>query len=210
MADKKVDKRGHNTVENWQRLKKGGQLAPCLDNVSELITDVDNHYTLSHDELVSRIIYFFKSCTEVTIDEAGNEVTKWKTAPTKNMLALCLGISREALTDTVSGLASNKKPISKDNPAHNRRIAIEDIEIVKRAYMLIESYYEGSLVGSGSPVGSIFWLLNSRTPEWSNDHTSTIIHKKEVAEPLTADELPQLSEIVTDAIELHSNDDTED
>lgn len=91
----------------------------------------------------------------------------WTSPPTKSELSLILGISPRTMQRFLRGEYSPGRAYADIKP---RRISSNDVDILERALTIIESYYESSLSVSRVPTGAIFWLLNSKSERWTNEH----------------------------------------
>lgn len=110
------------------------------------------------EELAQKIQEYFDTCGDFPVmrkldgkdvaqlDSKGQQVFK-RVVPTTAGLAYFLGFaSRQSLYDQTK---------RKDDP--------ESLSyVIKRALLMIESHHEQSLLTSGAPVGSIFWLKAHR------------------------------------------------
>lgn len=180
------------TQDMWAEIKKAGDPAPSLDFI-EKILEGDPEEMINHDELVRRIVGYFRSITATVEDDDGNQRTIWTQAPSKGALALSIGVQWTKLNDYVRGTYSPKHtPYRTGTPNKSQIIATEDFDIIRKAFAIIESFYEQKLAAGGNVTGSIFWLLNTGTGAWTNDHTV----KLEQAEPpkpeISLDDLPVL------------------
>ena len=190
---------------SWEELRKGGTLAPRKDYIKKML-EGDDDAVLSRQEVLDRVLGYFYSCIKDYRDENTGEIASlWVKNPTKKELAGVLGITSQALIDYVHGYRSNGQPYSRDNPDHKRRIATEDFDILRKAYELIESYYEGQLANNKNNTGSIFWLLNSLNSNWTNEHTTII--KTEEKPKMSINQIRQ--QIGLDTIEEDNNDNDE-
>ena len=151
----------------WEDLKKSGGLSFSEAEIGRILEGGEEVF--SRQELLDRVKNYFASCVKQAIDEdTGQAVTVWARNPTKSGLALCLGISSQTLIDYVKGKNSEDKPYSIDRPDKKRNIAVEDFDILRKAYSLIEMFYEEKLGENRNNAGVIYWLNNTANTKWSN------------------------------------------
>ena len=163
MANKRPE-----AVKSWEELKKGGGIAHDINTLEALLTE-DTAGMLSRDEVLGRVMAYFRSCTHEVINEDGDTITTWIKNPTKADLASFLGIDKQTLVGYVAGIDSRGRPYGADHPEQGRRISTADFPILRRAYAIIEAFYEGQLALNKNNAGSIFWLNNSLNTRWSNE-----------------------------------------
>ena len=155
-------------VSQWTELRKAGGIA-FSDLEIERILEGRETGVLTRQEVLERVRSYFSACTkQVQDEETGELLTTWTRNPTKSGLALCLGITSQTLVDYVRGRNSVGDPYSSENPDYKRVVATEDFDILRRAYAIIEDFYESRLGENRNNSGSIFWLLNSSNTRWSN------------------------------------------
>lgn len=164
-----ADARGINGVQRWQEISKAGGLAPTSEEIQNIVCSKRTEpYT--REELMQKITEFFSEITSTEVDpETGETVTVWKTAPTKARLALKLGISAQVLIDYVHGGHGTGHNLSYQGTTRKSLVKESDFDLLRNAYQLIESYYEGLLSLNRNNSGSIFWLLNSDRSKWMNE-----------------------------------------
>ena len=186
-------KKGRFMVRQWEDLKKAGGVTYSIEQITEMLQEGEVK-VLSRDEVLARVTRYFNSCVKKVVDDdTGETVTTWVRNPTKSGLALSLGIDKQTLLDYVKGVKSDNKPFNVEAPNARRIIATEDFEILRRAYALIEVFYEEKLGENRNNAGTIYWLNNAHNSKWSNEQE----FKFGVAETvgrniLTAADLPRL------------------
>lgn len=158
-------------VQQWNEIRKAGGLAISIDEMTRLFAESEDKM-ISRNELIFRVTEYFKSCLQETIDEDGNPATIWRRNPTKTGLALSIGVEPQTLIDYVKGINSSGKPYS-DRNAPNKIISKDDFDIVRKAYSLIESFYEEKLGENRNNAGVIYWLNNRENSKWSNQQEFT-------------------------------------
>lgn len=191
---KKNNNRGVFAIEQWKDLRKSGGIAPSIAEIENVLQG-DNKKMYSREEVIIRISNYFQSCITDTVDEETGEVVRvWCRNPTKAGLALSLGLSSQTLADYVSGIRSDGVAFSK-NENSRRIVSNEDFDILRKAYSLIEMFYEEKLGENRNNAGVIFWLNNLQNNRWSNEQSFKFDYRPQVEERrcLTTDELPQLS-----------------
>jgi hypothetical protein len=115
---------------------------------------------MSREEVIKRVSGYFNGIIENTIDENGEAVTKWRVPPTKSGLCAALDIDRRTLVRyTYEG--------DKYHDSHHSSVSINDWDILEKAMLVIENYYE-CMLSSTTPTGAIFALLNMQRPIYSN------------------------------------------
>lgn len=183
--------RGDNTKRAWKEVKKAGTPAPTMAFIHQILEESEPTTMIPHEELVRRISSYFAGITETTIDENGVERSVWITAPSKKAFALSIGIPWVKLNDYIIGEYHKGRPYT-DHPHSTRLISNEDIPLLRKAYEIIESFYEEKLSSGVNPGGLIFWLLNTQTPAgWTNDHTVQVV-QTEAKPEITLADVPQL------------------
>ena len=193
---KKTDSRGIFAIEQWQEMKKAGGVAPSLAEIENILqgSDADMY---SREEVITRISNYFQSCITDTIDEDTGEVVRvWCRNPTKSGLALSLGLSSQTLIDYVAGIRSDGFAYS-SNENSRRIISNKDFDILRKAYGLIEMFYEEKLGENRNNAGTIFWLNNLQNNRWSNEQSFKFDYQPQTQErrSLSAAELPKLSDM---------------
>lgn len=166
---KEVEEKKRFMVRQWEDLKKSGGVTFSLNQMEQILQGGDGTL-LTREEVMSKVIGYFNSCVKVVLDEDTQErVTTWVRNPTKSGLALCLGIDKQTLLDYVKGVNSDGKAYSRTNPDYKRVVAVEDFDILQRAYSLIEVFYEEKLAENRNNAGTIYWLNNANNTKWSNE-----------------------------------------
>lgn len=194
---KHKDGRGAFAIETWQNLKKGGGLAPTTAEIESLLQGSDENMVYSREEVIARISNYFQNCITDTIDEDTGEVVRvWCRNPTKSGLALSLGLTAQTLIDYVSGIRSDGVAFS-ECEGNKRIISNKDFDILRKAYSLIEMFYEEKLGENRNNAGTIFWLNNLQNNRWSNEQSFKFDYQPQTQErrSLTAAELPRLSDM---------------
>lgn len=193
----KTDNRGVFAIEQWQEIKKAGGIAPSITDIENILIGSDENRMFTRGEVIERISNYFKGCITDTLDEETGEIIKvWCRNPTKSGLALSLGLSSQTLIDYVSGIRSDGLTFS-ENESKRRIISNNDFDILRRAYCLIEMFYEEKLGQNRNNAGTIFWLNNLQNNRWSNEQSFKFDYQPKIQERkvLTAADLPKLGEI---------------
>ena len=192
---KKMDNRGAFAIEQWQEMKKMGGIAPSMAEIESILQGSEEQMVYTREEVISRISNYFKSCITDTVDEDTGEVVRvWCRNPTKSGLALSLGLSYQTLIDYVSGVRSDGFAYS-SNENSRRIISNNDFDILRKAYSLIEMFYEEKLGENRNNAGTIFWLNNIQNNRWSNEQAFKFdyLPKEQDRKALTISELPKLN-----------------
>ena len=156
-------------VRQWEDLKKSGGLSYSVEQIEDILQGGEEK-VLSRGELQDKVKSYFSSCMRLAKDEdSGELITVWGKNPTKSGLALALGIDKQTLLDYVKGINSANKPFSSTNPDNKRRVAVEDFDILRKAYTLIEEFYESKLGDNRNNAGVMYWLNNAHNSKWSNE-----------------------------------------
>lgn len=191
----KQENRGAFAIEQWKEMKKAGGIAPKLSEIQEILQGSNSDMKFTRQEVIERISDYFSSCTGDAVDEeTGETVRVWKRNPTKAGLALSLGLSSQTLADYVSGNRSDGKPYSEAREDVKRAISNGDFDVIRKAYSLIEMFYEEKLAENRNNAGTIFWLNNLQNDRWSNEQSFKFDYQTEQrnAPTLTAADLPRL------------------
>lgn len=194
---RKADNRGIFAIEQWQEMKKAGGVAPSIAEIENILQGSDTEMVYTREEVITRISNYFQSCiTDTTDEETGEVVRVWCRNPTKSGLALSLGLSSQTLIDYVSGLRSDGYAYS-CNENSRRIISNKDFDILRKAYSLIEMFYEEKLGENRNNAGTIFWLNNLQNNRWSNEQSFKFDYQPQTQDKrsLTAAELPKLSDL---------------
>ena len=192
----KIQGKGQFMKRNWEELKKSGGIALPISDIKAILEEGDVEM-LNREEVLERITNYFNSCLRIAIDEnTGEQVPTWVRNPTKSGLALALGVDAQTLIDYVKGVNSTGRGFSWTNPDAKRVVSNEDFDIVRKAYALIESFYEEKLGDNRNNAGVIYWLNNTANSKWSNEQefkfgTIEYDHRR----VLSAAELPKLRTI---------------
>ena len=194
---KKADNRGIFAIEQWQEMKKAGGVAPSTAEIERILQGSDEDMVYTREEVIARISNYFQGCITDTVDEETGEVVRvWCRNPTKSGLALSLGLSSQTLIDYVSGIRSDGYAYS-SNENSRRIISNSDFDILRKAYSLIEMFYEEKLGENRNNAGTIFWLNNLQNNRWSNEQSFKFDYQPQTQDKrsLTASELPKLSDM---------------
>jgi hypothetical protein len=125
---------------------------------------------------MTRIKDFFNSVIAVEELEDGKFASTWIKAPTKSELAMRLGVDPTTLARYAIGY-NNGQPYT-SGKANRSKINKADFDLVRKAYTIIESYYEGKLSANVNANGIIFWLLNISKTKWSNENEVLLTAQK--------------------------------
>jgi hypothetical protein len=186
-------------VRQWEEIRKAGGISFSIEQMNAILQESEVKM-LDREELIARVVGYFNSCVKVAIDEdTGEKVTTWCRNPTKSGLALVLGIDKQTLLDYVKGVNSAGNVYSYNNPDSKRIVATEDFDVLRKAYSLIESFYEERLGDNRNNAGTIYWLNNANNTKWSNEQEfkfGTIEQRN--TRPLTAKDLLNLGALSQD------------
>ncbi len=176
-------------VRQWEDIKKAGGLSASIEQITEVLQR-DDDIMLTREDVLDRVAGYFNSCLKVVEDEeTGERVTTWKRNPTKSGLALALGVDKQTLLDYVKGMDSSGKPYRETAYAH-RRIQNTDFDILRKAYAIIENFYEEQLGMNKNNAGVIYWLNNACNTRWSNEQEITF-NKPDTRPIISASDLPR-------------------
>lgn len=154
-------------VREWEELKKAGGITINVSDMERLFEESDG-IMISREELVCRVTNYFRGCMQEVIDgDTGEMITTWKRNPTKTGLALAVGVDTQTLVDYCKGTNSHGKPYTTKN-APNKVVSSDDFDIIRKAYALIENFYEEKLAENRNNAGAIYWLNNRENTKWSN------------------------------------------
>lgn len=167
--------RGAFLAAAWTELRASKDAALSLPQVESILNDTSTGQ-LTRAELIERLKAYFATKIQLVTDEAGNEYYCWVAPPLKTELALVLGISYRTIARYCCG---EYKPGSIYQGQRERRISLEDVDLLQKAMDVITSYYEKKLTTSRTPAGPIFWLLNASQSEWTNDQKLTVAREEE-------------------------------
>jgi hypothetical protein len=191
----KTDNRGQYMAMAWQEAKKVGGIAYTPQQIETILEECDD-VVLTREETKQRISAYFQSCITVAEDENTHELNYvWKKNPTKSGLALILGVSPQTLIEYVKGFDRKGNVYKTQNQKENvQKINTNDFDLVRKAYALIEDFYEQKLADNRNNAGVIFWLNNRENSRWSNEQEFKFgtVENKEEKHILTASELPKL------------------
>ena len=165
--------KGDFARKTWNELSKGGSTAPSLESLRKMLEErrePSEMAVYSRQEVIDRVYGYFRNCICDEVTESGQQNLRWIKNPTKAGLAIALGLTTETLINYVRGRRSDNVLYENGSREHSTRIvATEDFDVLRKAYQVIEEFYEGKLTENRNPAGSIFWLLNSKNTEWSNE-----------------------------------------
>lgn len=194
---KKDDNRGQHMVRAWEEAKKAGGISYSPEQI-ETILEERSDMLLTREEVKSRITAYFGSCLTVTQDEDSGELSYiWKRNPTKSGLAMALNVSPQTLIDYIKGSDRHGNQYKEYcNITNRQRINTSDFDLLRKAYTLIEDFYEQKLGDNRNNAGVIFWLNNKENTRWSNEQEfkfGTVDVEK--TRSLSASELPKLEQV---------------
>lgn len=180
--------------KSWEEMHKGGGIAPTPEIIQSILRS-DNDMTLSREEVIEKISgYLLSKITVKENPETGVQSAVWSGVPTKAGLALALGVSPATLCRYVAGAWGGNR-YNPESPNSHPIINPEDFDLLRKAYTMVEDFYEGRLGSNGQPVGAIFWLKNKASID------GTWRDKSEVETYTRTDwnngELPNRAEIVS-------------
>ncbi len=166
----KTDNRGQYMVRVWEDIKKTGGLAYSPQQIKTIFGERDDTM-LTRNEVKERISAYFQSCITVSQDEDTQELNYiWKRNPTKSGLAIMLNVEPQTLCDYVRGRDRRNNRYKTENQRETiQKINTCDFDLLRKAYALIEEFYEGKLGDNRNNSGVIFWLLNKENSRWSNE-----------------------------------------
>lgn len=184
-------------VRAWEEAKKAGGISYSPEQI-ETILEERGDMLLTREEVKSRITAYFGSCLTVTQDEDSGELSYiWKRNPTKSGLAMALNVSPQTLIDYIKGSDRHGNQYKEYcNITNRQRINTSDFDLLRKAYTLIEDFYEQKLGDNRNNAGVIFWLNNKENTRWSNEQEfkfGTVDVEK--TRSLSAAELPKLGQV---------------
>lgn len=168
--EEKPDGRGQYMIRAWEEAKKAGGLSYSPEQIETILEERDDK-VLTRAEVKTRISAYFQSCLTVSEDEDTQEINYvWKRNPTKSGLALALGVSPQTVVDYVKGSDRRGNIYKAEGENKGRqKIATADFDLIRKAYILIEDFYEQKLADNRNNAGVIFWLNNKENTRWSNE-----------------------------------------
>lgn len=207
--------RGQFAIDTWQDLKKAGGLRYSPDTIKQILEEESDCRMLTRQEVIQKISSYFETCLTTSVDDETQEINYvWKRNPTKSGLALALGISPQVLSDYVRGSYSETgKYRIPSYPTSKQRVATEDFDLIRKAFLVIEDFYEQKLGDNRNNAGTIFWLNNRENSRWSNEQEFKFSANEQQASEvvLTAAELPKLSDLNINGLPiLKIDEETED
>ena len=190
-----MDNRGQHTVSVWQELKKAGGLAYSPEQLDTLLFQESGEDMLTREEVTDRIRSYFLTCMTVEEDENGELIHVWCKNPTKTGLALSLGVSNQTLCDYVKGSDRKGHDYKLDMKQRPQKINTADFDLIRKAYQVIESFYEEKLADNRNNAGVIFWLNNRENTKWSNQQEFQFgVSDGDEKIPLSVNDLPKLTQ----------------
>ena len=192
----KTDGRGQYMVRAWEEAKKAGGLSYSPEQIEAILEESDD-VVLTRAEVKDRISAYFQSCLMLSQDEDTQEENYvWRRNPTKSGLALALGVSPQTVVDYVKGTDRRGNIYKAEGENKGRqKIATADFDLIRKAYILIEDFYEQKLGDNRNNAGVIFWLNNKENTRWSNEQEFKFgVVENEERRVLTAAELPKLGD----------------
>lgn len=168
--EEKPDGRGQYMIRAWEEAKKAGGISYSPEQIETILEERDDK-VLTRAEVKTRISAYFQSCLTVSEDEDTQEINYvWKRNPTKSGLALALGVSPQTVVDYVKGSDRRGNIYKAEGENKGRqKIATADFDLIRKAYILIEDFYEQKLADNRNNAGVIFWLNNKENTRWSNE-----------------------------------------
>ncbi|MCM1181239.1 MAG: DNA-packaging protein [Clostridium sp.] len=192
--EEKPSGRGQYMVRAWEEAKKSGGLSYSPEQIQAILEERDDEM-LTREEVKNRISAYLQNCLTVSQDEETQEINYvWKRNPTKSGLALALGVSPQTVIDYVKGSdrRGNKYKTGGENKGV-QKVATADFDLIRKAYILIEDFYEQKLGDNRNNAGVIFWLNNKENTRWSNEQEFKFgMAEPEEKEMISGDELPRL------------------
>lgn len=166
---------------------------------------------LTREEVKNKISAYLQSCITMSQDEETQEFNYvWKRNPTKSGLALALSVSPQTLIDYVKGSDRRGNTYKPEGENKGRqKIATADFDLIRKAYILIEDFYEQKLGDNRNNAGVIFWLNNKENTRWSNEQEFKFSaeSKAETTLPPTPEEIAaRYGKILTDGEPLQLPD----
>lgn len=154
----------------WQELEKAGSPAMSMNEISDFLEGGEK--MLDRTEVINIIKRYFERKLQTVINEDGEEITVWKTAPRKNEFAAALGVSANTLARYVAGEYDGREYCEHPTKARVRK---SDFDLIRKAYQIITDYYESKLPENRNPAGIIFWLKNANNEVWSDEQNVKIV-----------------------------------
>lgn len=168
--EEKPTGRGKFAVMAWEEAKRVGGLSYSPEQIQTILEESGDE-VLTREEVKSKISAYLQSCITLSQDDETHELNYvWKRNPTKSGLALALGVSPQTLIDYVKGSdrRGNIYKLEGENKGR-QKIATADFDLIRKAYILIEDFYEQKLGDNRNNAGVIFWLNNKENTRWSNE-----------------------------------------
>lgn len=186
--------RGKYAIRKWDDIRKSGGLAPSIESIEKYLGGDDSMAKpMTRQQVINRIVGYFQSITEVYAEEeTGRVLTRWLQNPTKAGLARALGVRVETLSRYASD-KRNAEPYSRENS--HAVISPEDFDLIHKSYCIISEFYEGQLGKNQNNSGSIFWLLNKNSEQWTNQQKISIENSEnKLTADMTPDEIAKMIE----------------
>jgi len=172
-SSEKPTGRGQYMIQAWQEAKKAGGLSYSPAQIAAILDERSDEEVLTREEVKTRISAYFQNCITLSQDEyTGTLDYIWKRNPTKSGLALALSVSPQTLIDYVKGKDRHGNTYTTNNKSKEKtkqKIATDDFDLLRKAYTLIEDFYESKLGENRNNAGVIFWLNNKENTRWSNE-----------------------------------------
>lgn len=188
--EKKLIGKGQYAVRQWEDIKKGGGFSYSPEQIQKILEEGSDDM-LTRDEVKNRISAYFQGCIIVSQNEDTGEIEHaWKRNPTKSGLALALSVSPQTLIDYMHGVDRHGNAYKPEGENKGKqKIATADFDLVRKAYALIEDFYEQKLADNRNNSGVIFWLLNSYGGKWTNEQKIEVSTERMKESPPTPDEI---------------------
>lgn len=206
---KKIDHRGQYAALAWDEAKKAGGISYTPDQIQAILEERDD-VVFTREEVKNRISAYFQSCLTLSKDEETQEENYvWKRNPTKSGLAIALGLSPQTVIDYVKGCDRRGNTYKSEYGDKTRqKIATSDFDLLRKAYTIIEDFYEQKLGDNRNNAGTIFWLNNKENTRWSNEQEFKFgTMEQSEHRVLTARDLPKLE---SSLLPQFDNEDTPD
>lgn len=194
--EEKSEGRGQFMVRAWEEARKTGGLSYSPEQIRTFLEERDD-VMLTREEVKNRIFSYFQDCLTLSEDEDTHVLNYvWKRNPTKSGLALALGVQPQTVIDYVKGSDRRGNIYKKEGENKGRqRIATADFDLIRKAYILIEDFYEQKLGDNRNNAGTIFWLNNKENTRWSNEQEFKFgTAEQRDRGTMSAEELPVLQE----------------
>lgn len=177
--------------KTWEELQKAGSPAMSMDDIINFL-EVDGKM-LERQEVMNIVKQYFDRKLQKVADEYGNVATIWLSPPRKAEFAAALGVDTTTLARYVTGEYNGNQYAGGKTRG---RVNKDDFDIVRKAYQIIQDYFEGKLPENRNPAGICYWLNNSANEKWSNEQSLHISAEttRQNEPQLSRDELIQIAE----------------